>query len=359
MLGMCRIEVGEIERHLTSSTYEALHHGVVDKIESETMPPSLVAFIVLSPNSPLLFDISPFTSVAIQPFFNSPSFHQIVDEIRSKMAESLPSYMVPRYWLPITHIPTQGMGKTDRKSLRLLAQSHNFSRGSTKQSTQDKWHDAVRDAWGQVLKGEEGGMGDEDEFTKLGGDSIGFLRVIGLLRTAGYSVSFSDLISASSLSDCARVLRASPTQSRQPPTADYVPFSLLDPLTLPSILAELSTDFSILSTDIIDVYPTSPSQDSLLAASLESTHYYAQAVYALDDSIGLGTIERALGRLVARHEVLRTCFVVLDATERTLQVVLSSDNEQVKACVTVERVEVEEGESQVCIDVSAFQRVVG
>lgn len=343
-----RIEVGEIEQHLTSTVHPFLSRGVVDKLESDTLSPGLVAFVVLSPS----FSLLPSTfseEVTILPLSSSNEFRQVVEETKAKLAQTLPAYMVPRYWICVNRIPTQGMGKADRKMLKLLAASHDFRRGTSavaKAAKDDEWHLAVREAWSKVLRLDGGAIDRDDSFTKLGGDSIGFMRVIGLLRALGHHVSFSDLADASTLSECALAVQSS-SHTISHPLPLYTPFSLVDPVARPAIFEELAAEFSINGSDVEDIYPTAPAQDALLAASVDSTHYYAQAIYALDASFPVEVVGSALAALVERYPVLRSCFVVLESVETTMQVVLASASELVQECVKLREVKVEGDAQQV------------
>ncbi|KAK4698825.1 hypothetical protein P7C70_g7444, partial [Phenoliferia sp. Uapishka_3] len=351
-----RIEVGEIEQHLTPSLHPSIQRGVVDRIESDDLAPGLVAFLILAPsaysspppNASSLESTDPF----VLPFASTSEFHQLIDDIKARLLKTLPPYMIPRYWLPVNRIPTQGMGKADRKSLKLLALSHDFSRGSTRPSEpqhEDEWHEAVRLAWSKVLRVKGEGLRDGDSFMRLGGDSIGFMKVVSLLRQAGYHhLSFRDLEEAETLDACAEALRLSSlsSSSSSPSNTAYTtPFSLLPPDALPSIFEELATEYQIAKKDIDDIYPTAPSQDAILSASVDSTLYYAQAVYALDGDLELEVVRNALVKLVERHEAMRTVFVV--SGEGTLQVVLGRESEMVKRCGWAEVIRCKESVDEV------------
>lgn len=290
------------------------------------------------------------------PSSTSPEFLALVEQVKSTLSASLPAYMVPRYWVAVNRIPTQGMGKTDRKSLRLLAEAHDWrkSRSAARahasngtapsQRTEDEWHTAARMAWSKVLKMEEADIADDDAFTRLGGDSIGFLKVVGKLRAEGYRVSFRELVDAATLAECAQVLKSSSKpddEADSAPLPPYQPYSLLRADDLPYILAELDSELSLPASAIADIYPTAPSQDSLLAASQDSTHYYAQAIYALAASLAIPVVERALKMIVGKYPVLRSCFAVLESASETVQIVLREDSEQVVKATRVQMVRVE------------------
>lgn len=314
----------------------SIKRGIVEKVGNH-----LVAFLLLSTESPSFVPTNSTEDVTILSSVVTEAYLRFIEEVKSQLLISLPTYMVPRYFLPISRIPTIGMGKADRKLLRALAETIDIAKSSSTMVKQvdDEWHGGVRQVWAKVLKMREEEIGDDDTFTRLGGDSIGFMRAVALLRN-NYSVSFANFISASSLSDFAEILRRSPPKITST-AIDYTPFSLIDPAQICAIMDELSTDYQISSSDIQDIYPTSPSQDSLLAASIDSSRYYAQAVYEIESTISLDVLRSALKELVFKHDSLRTCFLVVDVVG-TIQIVLKKDNDQVTRCIQCEVIEVAE-----------------
>ncbi|GAA5898414.1 uncharacterized protein JCM6883_001016 [Sporobolomyces salmoneus] len=359
-----RIEIGEIEEHLSAKTNPAIVRGIVDKFETDNIAPSLVAFLELSP--PYLSQHNATSpedaSNLVHPFTSSSEFIDLTSTLSKALGEKVPHYMVPRYWLAVSRIPTAGMGKADRKTLRGLAEKHDFrsrrsqkSRGTEKKQekpqTNDKYHAAARKAWARVLKLDEQEIGDDDGFTELGGDSIRFMRIVSVLRSDGWHVGFRQLGEARKLGECAAVLRESESQNSAVngnganQEQVYKPFSLIQADLVEPLLQELtsSNDSRLSRSSISDIYPTAPSQDALLAPSFDSPvgHYYAQAIYSVKTDIETSKLEEAIERLIERHEVLRTVFVLPETLGTTAQVVLAKEDEQVKRASKVKRVEVE------------------
>ncbi|GAA6005906.1 hypothetical protein JCM11491_004056 [Sporobolomyces phaffii] len=359
-----RIEIGEIEEHLSAKTNLAIVRGIVDKFETENVAPSLVAFLEVSPSF-LAQQNAPAedSSTLVHPFTSSPEFAALTTDLSKALGEKVPHYMVPRYWLAVSRIPTAGMGKADRKTLRGLAEKHDFRRRKSasrdgeekkqKVRTDDKYHDAARKAWARVLKLDEAEIGDDDGFTELGGDSIRFMRIVSVLRSAGWRVGFRQLGEARKLGECAAVLEHLESSSTSGKLGEdsqdqaYRPFSLIARDAVAPLLDEIanSPDYSLPRASISDVYPTSPSQDALLAPSFDSPvgHYYAQAIYPVKTDIETPKLEQAIERLIQRHEVLRTVFVLPETLGTTAQVVLANEDAQVKRAAKVERVKVGAG----------------
>ncbi|GAA6030664.1 hypothetical protein JCM8097_006261 [Rhodosporidiobolus ruineniae] len=372
-----RIEVGEIEEHLSSRTNPSLLRGIVDKFEAASMPTALVAYLELSPS----FDgsLSSSTSsktaghhsnsdIHVLPLTTSPAFLSLVDSLKQKLAERLPQYMVPRYWLAVNRIPTQGMGKADRKTLRTLAEAHDWrgaarshrdvdgaEREQKKTFSRDEHHEAARRAWGAALRlsdEDAAGIADQDEFMKLGGDSIRFMKLVTALRAAGYSsLQFKDVVDAATLDQCAAALERTAASSKTANgtftngSTPYQPFDLVPSSIRADLLDELASS-SLPVSRIADVYLTAPAQDALLAPSFDSPigHYYAQAVYGVGPSVAelpLEKLQDGVRAMVGRYEALRSVFVVSEAAG-TVAVVLAAEDEEVEERTKIERIEVEE-----------------
>ncbi|GAA6002009.1 uncharacterized protein JCM10292_001795 [Rhodotorula paludigena] len=376
-----RIEVGEIEEHLSSKTDAAVVRGIVDKVEASAIGTALVAFLELSSSFSSIQDAAHTASdepqhahsagaISVLPLTSSSDFLSLVDKLKEELSSKLPAYMVPRYWLAVNRIPTQGMGKADRKTLRGIAEAHNWRGASARTNgtngaqeeqkrtfTASPHHAAARRAWAHILRlSDDDAVGesiaDEDEFTKLGGDSIRFMKLVGVLRAQGYvRVTFRDLAQAGTLDSCARALeRVGCTETDAADVGEFgKPYERLSLVPEPQrapLFAELAAFSPTLPRErIVDVYPTSPAQDALLAPSFDSPrgHYYAQAVYAVGvgaDELPLEKLQRGVSEMVRRHDALREVFIISETIGRTLAVVIGEEDEEVRARSKIEQVAV-------------------
>ncbi|BGP35950.1 hypothetical protein JCM10296v2_007802 [Rhodotorula toruloides] len=376
-----RIEVGEIEENLSSKADPAIVRGIVDKVDAPGIGTALVAFLELSPSFVSDGTGSPATqreqhhshsagSISVLPCSTSTRFSTLCESLKTRLGEKLPTYMVPRYWLAVNRIPTQGMGKADRKTLRGLAEEWdwqgatrsrraNGTNGSADKEASERHYtrsphfDAARRAWAKVLRLKDDPAGDniadEDAFMKLSGDSIRFMKLVSVIRSEGYpSVAFRDLVEAATLADCAAVLErkggAITKTSAHLVQQEYRPFSLIPEDRKEALFAELDSA-SLPRSRICDVYPTAPAQDALLAPAFDSPcgHYYAQAVYAVGVSeaeLPLERLQHGIDELVQRHDVLRGVFFVSDTLGRMVSVLLKPEDEEVKQQCRIEEVQV-------------------
>jgi aryl carrier-like protein len=330
-----RIEVGEIEQHLTSTVNPAIVAAVVDKVEPEAGAPALVAFLSLSAS----FAASPSPSADVMidsDLVQRDKFSSLTSDLRRHLEQRLPAYMVPRHWLPMTRMPVQQSGKTDRKRLRELASQHDFlgpALPPTPADDEDALEttdevQAMRACWAEILRVAPGDLRSTDNFAQRGGDSIGFIRLVGLLRKRGYPhASFEALSLAGTLREAAKAIKATDKVKHSQHTEQaYEPFSLVGiprERLLEHLAAELP-DAGLSVGDIEDVWPATPAQDSLVAPALDgSGSYYAQAVYPLASSSGVSPeqLADAIERLVLLHPMLRSAFGIIPEVKGMLQVV--------------------------------------
>jgi hypothetical protein len=99
------------------------------------------------------------------------------EEIRAKLADLLPEYMIPRHYCRVDGFLRQAHGKVDRQALPELgvvrpAASYIPPQGPAQQ--------VIADIWKEILGTERVGM--HDDFFDLGGDSLLATRVVGALR---------------------------------------------------------------------------------------------------------------------------------------------------------------------------------
>lgn len=95
------------------------------------------------------------------------------DEMREKLSNRLPYYMIPAYYVKVDKVPLKANGKMDRKALpKPDASDFKTDYVPPENETQEK----LCNAMAKVLKLEQFGI--NDDFYELGGDSLGSIKVI-------------------------------------------------------------------------------------------------------------------------------------------------------------------------------------
>src|SRR5262249_18964700 len=205
------------------------------------------------------------------------------EQLRMYLAAKLPEYMVPSAYVRLEKLPLTSNGKLDRKALPAPEGNAYVARGY--EEPVGEIETALAGVWAEVLKLER--VGRHDNFFELGGHSLLVVRVISRLRKVlNAEVTISDVFAHPVLADLATAVRNS--------THDMLP-----PIT-PAPRGEN--------------IPLSFAQQRLwfLAQMGVSEAYHVFYGLRLKGQLNREALRRALDRIVARHEGLRTTFVSIE-----------------------------------------------
>jgi pyochelin synthetase len=151
-----RIELTEIETALQS--HPAVTGAVVLVQEEDVLHRRLVAFVQTSQDQSL--DSA---------------------ELTKYLAAQLPEYMLPSQLLILAELPINNNGKIDRKALRLLAaEMTDISEGVDGEPPRTDLEKRLASLWSEVLNLPR--VGRNQDFFKLGGDSLLAARLVGMMR---------------------------------------------------------------------------------------------------------------------------------------------------------------------------------
>jgi amino acid adenylation domain-containing protein len=251
-----RIELGEIEARLAE--HPAVRDAVVLARQEGSGDPRLVAY---------------YLGEALE-----------VETIRAHLSDRLPEYMVPTAWMRLEEWPLTPNGKVDRKALpepegdAYARRGYEAPLGETEQ--------ALAEIWSELLGVER--VGRWDDFFGLGGHSLLAVRVISRVREAlGVEVSSRDVFERPVLADFARGVQT----------------------------AARAEGAAIERVERTGDVPPSFAQQRLWfmeqLGNLGSTYHIPMRLRLRGDLDG-GALRRALDRIVARHEALRTAFPTVD-----------------------------------------------
>jgi amino acid adenylation domain-containing protein len=141
-----RVEIGEIEKIL--SKHRDIKEAVVLDKKENTGEISLCAYIVLNTETEEL----------------APG----IDDIKEFMAEFLPDFMIPAYFMKVNEIPLNPNGKVDRKALPEPGIRNN--NGNV--APMDETEKGMLTIWAEVLGIPEEKINITDDFFELGGHSL-------------------------------------------------------------------------------------------------------------------------------------------------------------------------------------------
>ncbi|KAJ5593917.1 uncharacterized protein N7459_000125 [Penicillium hispanicum] len=314
-----RVELGEIESQLRArlpSDVNVIAEVIVP--QGSGGQPTLVAFVASqSTRRP------ENTELALVQL--PEELGEALSKANVEIAKVLPRYMVPTAYIPVNHLPVLISGKTDRKQLRALGTTvdlRQLDQGS--QSTPSRelsdLEQRLRRGWGEILKIDPEGIRLEDNFFALGADSLAAMKLVALCRTQDLDLSVTNTFTNPTLQAMAGVVQpySHETQTETPA------FSMISQ-PRDSACLEASRTYGFDQAAIEDMYPCTPTQESLFTFSLKSKKpYVAQRVACIPSGISLDAWKRAWEDVVASFPILRTRVAQLQ--EPGLQQVVLKDN---------------------------------
>lgn len=302
-----RIELGEIEHQIRQCWPE---HN-----------PQVFADLVSPLNSTNAYLVASVVSLVENA--NDRSFEAAVEEAELQLQDRVPSFLIPYAFLPISQVPRLLNGKVDRRRLRDEASRGlqiriNQSEGRPKarqprELTKDEQR--LQQLWAQVLHREVDSIGPDDNFFRLGGDSILVMKLASTAGDQGLKISVPDVFLHPRLRDLAR-LHVSPQQI-EPPAPEVQessqgedavpPLSLLPPDQRASAQTEAISQCGVPMEQIEDIYPCTALQAGLAALTAERPgSYIAHHRFRLAPNVDLNRLKTAWERVSARISILRT-----------------------------------------------------
>ncbi|GAB3213878.1 non-ribosomal peptide synthetase [Marinactinospora endophytica] len=228
-------------------------------------------------------------------------------ELRARLGESLPEYMVPSHFVRIDRIPLTPNGKADRRALPAPTTAASDTRGGAPRTATEA---ALADIWARVIGVER--VGVHDDYFALGGDSIMMLRVRALAEKQGIHFTLTDLVRNPTVAALAGLASAVDHRDARPGgDGELEPFALVSRVDRARL------------EGAEDAYPLTRLQLGLLFHSREqqdSAVYKDVFRYSLVLPWDEDAFRAAHGRLVARHPALRSSFSLAGHSE-PLQIV--------------------------------------
>ncbi|KAF4972914.1 hypothetical protein FSARC_636 [Fusarium sarcochroum] len=261
----------------------------------------------------------------------SDELRQGLNLLQNTLQAKLPSYMIPTFYIPFRRIPLTSSAKTDRKMVRRLVceldaitlQEYVFEDSSeSDQLLLTKTGQKLRDLWAAVLGVSSSSIRASDHFLYRGGDSLLAIKLVEMARLERIHMSVKDVLSFPRLEDLARILDERNAAGKVDSAQDPPAFSLWQPSSSDreAELADIAIQCGLSTEDIVDIYPCTSLQESMLAATQQRpTAYLVRQVYALSDSIDLMRFRTMWDVMVQQAPVMRT-HMLLGQRSGSLQV---------------------------------------
>jgi amino acid adenylation domain-containing protein len=255
-----RIELGEIESVLCK--HSAVREAVVILQENK----SLAAYIVVHDNAAYS-----------------------INELRNYLQKHLPEYMIPSVFVLLDSLPLTPNGKIDRRALPTPEHTHP-ELTQTFIPPSNPTEEILVEIWAKVLGIEQ--VGIHDNFFNLGGHSLLATQVISQIRKAlGVEIPLRHLFASPTVFQFAKHIEQAINEKTE-----------LNSLTLIPVDRNTELPLSFGQQRLWFIHQLDP----------KSTAYNGSDVVKIQGKLDITALESSLNEIVRRHEVLRTCFAVVE-----------------------------------------------
>ncbi|KAK7937713.1 Nonribosomal peptide synthetase [Apiospora aurea] len=260
-------------------------------------------------------------------------------DLDSAMRATLPRYMVPSLWVPVSKMPIMvASGKTDRKSLKLLfdeldaeqVMMYSLEAAESLAAPREAATDiekTILDLVARTLAKDPAAVHVNDSFFRLGGDSITAIQLVAAARSSGITLSTEDIFRHKTIA----AIAANVQQDIHPRLGLHqkavVPFSLVPKAKLDLYLEAISEEHRLDRKAIADLLPCTPLQEGMLFLTIKDPEAYVlREVYRLPSKIDIARFKAAWEQVIQDVELLRTRIVSL-GQDGCFQVVMSQQIE--------------------------------
>ncbi|GAF50796.1 putative non-ribosomal peptide synthetase, partial [Rhodococcus wratislaviensis NBRC 100605] len=279
-----RVEPGEIDTLLVS------HPAVGSVVTVDRVGPSgqkvLVSYVVPAPGAEV-----------------------DIEALRVLAAGRLPDYMVPSAIIVVDRIPLTPVGKLDRRALPEPDLASDTPFRAPRTIAEQTLASVLADVLGVDR------VGVDDDFFRLGGDSIMSTQVVARARARGVLVSARDVFERRTIAGLASV--AHPVRDEDSVRFEDVP--------LPSPTPEQLFFVAARYPEAVDVWPLAPLQAGLVFHAMSASEapdvYAVQTVLGLTGQVDADRVKAAAQAMLDRYANLRVAFLT-DGVDEPAQVVL-------------------------------------
>lgn len=327
-----RIELGEIEYHCKQILPDGAQ-SAVDLIvpSSRVATKALVVFFSLPTDDYKGKRGRRDTTAADELILRmDDSIRALAKNLELSLARALPTYMIPQLFVPVSEMPLSTSGKLDRKRLRESVQAlskeatapYRLAALGTKRSPSTEMEKKLQRLWERVMMLAPDSVTADDDFFRLGGDSLTAMSLAEAARSQGIALKVVNIFKTPKLFDMAGTCEALQGDSME----ELGAFSLLqgsEPVD--QLIQELADQCRIDKRLVQDLYPTSSLQESLITLTVKQPGaYVAQNVFRLSPSVDIDRFKAAWQRTVDDLDTLRTR-IVHTASSAFLQLVVKEE----------------------------------
>lgn len=329
-----RVELQEVEVHLERALGRSYPVAVEVLYKHDRQEAKLAAFIAVGGEYTEDDQRGQTVPGIIVNKATRKKFRTILAGVREKMRKTAPSYMIPSVFIPLHTIPLMSSGKTDRQKLRQIAGSIPaselilLSEAATEKTSASltifpktahltELQVRMCQLWASVLGVDATSIRPDLSFFSQGGDSILAIKLAGICRAGGWSVSVAQILRNPSVEAMCRSIESkNPALTSSPPTkfpetkTGWSISSDSSSDTIKLLKAIVCSQARISPNNIVNMVEATSTQASFVTTGLlegrGNTNYM---LFELTGHIDPVRIEKTCRKLVARHPILRTVFI--------------------------------------------------
>ena len=313
-----RVELGEIEHHIQSAVPLASVVVVELILNSDDITSQLMAFLKME-SSESVASVDSNESMLLP---RDDEFDRLESDLRKRLFQILPPYMVPSCIVFVSSVPLTPSGKVDRRVLNQEGQtlldrtSHHgpIIRLSDQETI-------LRDLWSINLNRKSQDIFPQDNYFMLGGDSISALQLISNARHRGFHLAAVDVLGCPVLRDMASKMR----KESDSPSTLLEPFDLVENSKRSLVIHETAARMGLEPEDIEDMYPCTPMQEGLLSlGERRPGAYVVLEQFAIRRDTDIDRLHAAWINVLQANKVLRTRMIYLESQGMT-QIILRKE----------------------------------
>ncbi|KAF4537164.1 AMP-dependent synthetase/ligase [Lasiodiplodia theobromae] len=300
-----RLELAEVEHHVSSQL------SPIDEVVAEMITIASSANLILAafirvgrgyPNGDLLDEEAG----------EKAEWTALQNRIVAHLGKTVPAYMIPTAFVPLRRVPLTNSHKVDRKRLHALAAGFTaerlaaFSLAQNGRAPETAAEKEMCQQWAAVLGIDEKVISAEDNFFRLGGDSIDAMKLVAAVRARGFGLTMRTVFQYPRLSDMCLTLTEIAATKREEDDSP-APFSLVPEDAVVALRQEATEQCRVGDDAVQDIYPATPLQEGLIAVSAKHPGMeMAQMSFLLDEGVSVDRLKGAWEAIARRNAILRT-----------------------------------------------------
>jgi tyrocidine synthetase-3 len=208
-----------------------------------------------------------------------------ITELRGYLAQRLPDFMIPSYFLVLDEIPLTPSGKIDRRALP----KPDLEAAAGYIAPRNQVEEKLAELWSEVLEVEKNAIGIDTNFFQLGGHSLKAIRLLSKIhKTFNIKLELAEVLKTPTIKEIAGFIKR----------------------------LDKNMHISLQPAEEKDSYALSSAQKRLYVMQQmdekgRGTGYNIPFAVTLEGDVDQCQLENTFTRLIKRHESLRTSFQLL------------------------------------------------